>query len=330
MLDKFSERIAQPPFDFLANVNSIAVGVSGGPDSMALLKLLSDWSKKNNSPKIHAITVDHKLRPEAAGEAKKVSNIAKGWSNVCHEILTWGGATPDSAIQEAARDMRYSLIGAYCQKHNISHLFLAHHADDQIETFLFRLAKGSGLDGLSAIKPVQKRGELTLCRPLLEFSKEDLVGYCEDRKIPFIHDPSNDKDDFARIRLRKMIGGLENEGLSFKRVHTTIHRLYRAREALDHYAMAAYSEAAVKETDRIEFYYDRLASQPFEIVFRTVQIAMDHLVENDGYGVRTERLENLVSDFLSRDNFRKRTLGGVVFLISKDSKRFILEKEHNK
>lgn len=330
MLDKFSKQMACAPFDFLENVNAIAVGVSGGADSMALLKLLSEWSDQNNGPDIHAITVDHKLRPEAAEEAKKVSIIVKNWPKVRHEVLTWDGEKPESAIQEEARAMRYSLMSDYCQQHNISHLFLAHHGDDQIETFLFRLAKGSGLDGLSAIKPIQDRGDLKLCRPLLDYSKNELIEYCEQMPIAFIHDPSNDKDDFARIRLRKLIAGLEGEGLSFKRVSNTISRLQRAREALEIISMQSFeTNALIKNTDRIEFNFNALTREPFEVIFRVMQMAIDQIVPNHGYGVRTERLENLVSDLISDEQFRKRTLGGVVFSISKDSTLFILEKEHN-
>lgn len=330
MLDKFSKQMACAPFDFLKNVNAIAVGVSGGPDSLALLKLLSDWSDQNNGPDIHAITVDHGLRPEAADEAASVKKAVQDWPKVKHQILTWDGEKPDSAIQEEARAMRYSLMSDYCSKHSISHLFLAHHADDQIETFLFRLAKGSGLDGLSAIKAVQDRADLKLCRPLLDHSKEELMEYCRQVSIPFIHDPSNDKDDFARIRLRKLVAGLEGEGLSFKRVNTTIDRLQRAREALELLSSKSFDNSvSTINTDRIEFNFDTLIREPFEIVFRVLQKGMNHIAPNDGYGVRTERLENLVSDLVSDEKFRKRTLGGVVFSLSKDSKSFILEKEHN-
>lgn len=329
MFDKFTEIMNAPPFDKMGGVSYLAVAVSGGPDSMALARLLCDWSAKIDGPDIHIITVDHGLRAEAAQEAENVARITKDWPKARHVTLVWEGQKPQARIQEEARKARYSLIEQYCSYHSIQHLFLAHHGDDQVETFLFRLSKGSGLDGLCGMKPVQERGSLLLCRPLLNEHKDDLISFCEDKKIEFMDDPSNDKDEFSRVRLRKMIAALEEEGLSIKRISKTAERLERARQSLAHQAVEISAKTnTIKETNRIVFNFIMLKMQGVEIVLRVIKMAIDDLIENDGYGPRTEKLEDLVEDLLSQNSFRKRSLGGVIFEVSKDGRELILQKEN--
>lgn len=329
MIKQFIDIMSAPPFDPLGGVSDFAVAVSGGPDSMALAKLLSDWSAHCHGPNIHCLTVDHGLRPEAAEEAEQVKQAVSSWPKVSHTTLVWEGEKPSARIQEEARAERYRLMEEYCGEHGIGHLFLAHHGDDQIETFMFRLAKGSGLDGLCGMKPIQQRGAIYLCRPFLQIFKDDLVSFCECENIPYITDPSNQKDDFARVRIRKLVSELEEEGLSFKRLTTTMSRLDRARESLDNLADKLYKTAGADlKSGRIVFDCKALSNLDFELLLRVVKKAMDELAPCEGYGPRTEKLESLVSDFMNEKPFRKRTLGGVVFEISKDGSQVILEKEN--
>lgn len=329
MIDKFSGIMAAPPFDGGGHSKVLAVAVSGGPDSMALAHLLCQWSEKTGGPDIHILSVDHGLRKASAQEVRQVQGIVSGWPKARHSILIWDGEKPDARIQEEARSARYGLFEEYCLKHSIHQLYLAHHGDDQIETFLFRLSKGSGLDGLCAMRPVQNRGSLTLCRPLLEFAKNDLVQYCRSEAIPFVEDPSNQKDEFARARLRKIVAALEEEGLSFKRLSTTTQRLERARICLENMAHDVYKNAILnKETDCIVFNYNLLVNHDFEPVFRAMKTALDELVQNQSYGPRTEKLEALVDDLMNQRPFRKRSLGGVIFQISDDRQQLFLQREN--
>lgn len=326
MIKQFLDIMNAPPFDQLGGVSDLAVAVSGGPDSMALAHMLCSWAKEKDGMVIHIITVDHGLRPESAKEAQMVADAVKDWPKAKHVTLVWEGEKPEARIQEEAREARYRLIKGYCNEHAIQNLLLAHHGDDQVETFLFRLSKGSGLDGLCGMRAIQPRGNLTLYRPLLSFSKQELVTYCQQNAIYYVEDPSNNKDEFARIRLRKMISALEEEGLSFKRLDKTTQRLERARQSLDKIADSIYLKSNIK-TSRIEFDFECVVSCDEEIVLRVFKKALDHLVPTDGYGPRTEKLESLVCDFMSETTFRKRTLGGVIFEISKDGTHLILEKE---
>lgn len=294
----------------------IAVAVSGGPDSMALCALLREWNAQRSEPvEIHALTVDHRLRPEAADEASMVHQALAGWPHFRHVILVWEHEDqPSSRLQEMARSARYGLMADYCKANDINFLYVAHHAGDQAETVLFRLAKGSGIDGLGAMRPLQQRGELTLCRPLLDISKNDLIGFCEDSSIPFVHDPSNTKAQYARIRLRQSMSVLGAEGLTEKRLGVMVRRMQRASEALCFYADSAYEiSLLIKNTDRIEFNINMLLNYPEEIIFRVVRRAMQELLPREDYGARTDRIENLVGELISDTPFKARTLGGMKF-----------------
>jgi len=183
------------------DVPAIAVGVSGGADSMAFLSLLQEWCAAHGKI-LHALSVNHGLREAAKDECAMVEHYCQQYDHVQHQTLQWDDPS-NVRVQEEARRARYDLMGGYCQEKGISHLFLAHHADDQAETVLFRLAKGSGLDGLAGIRNQQGMNGVTLCRPLLDVAKEDLIEFCEVQDIPYIDDPSNDADSFARVRLRQ-------------------------------------------------------------------------------------------------------------------------------
>ena len=173
----------------------ICLAVSGGPDSLALLLLAHQVA----SGRIVAVTVDHGLRDEAAGEALFVASLCKRL-NVQHAILE-----PDAPItgnlQSSARAARYALLEKFADKQDCSWIATAHHEDDQVETFLMRLARGSGVDGLAAIRAVNGR----IIRPLLEYSKQQLEHICASAGITPIRDPSNDDESFDRVRMRRWL-----------------------------------------------------------------------------------------------------------------------------
>ena len=307
----------------------IAVGVSGGADSMALCYALSDFFGETGNT-LHALSVDHGLRPEAAQEARQVAKALDVLPNVQHQILTWHhDEKPTARVQESARNARYDLMGDYMRDHNLSHLFLGHHMDDQAETFLFRLAKGSGLDGLGGMPHIGARDDIYLCRPFLDMQKSEIIQFCEGHNIDFINDPSNDSDDYARVRLRKSMDVLSVEGLTPKRLSMTAKRLLRVREAVDHIVEKEYKNVLLKKNNsRIVFNFGVLSENPFEIVLRVILKAMAELSPDRDYGVRLERAENLCEDLMKPKSFRKRTLGGVVFECNKDQATLELSREH--
>jgi tRNA(Ile)-lysidine synthase len=176
----------------------LGLAVSGGPDSLALLLLAHEaWPGT-----IAAATVDHGLRPEAAEEAAHVARICEGLG-VAHVILTPHEPIAGN-IQSAARATRYALLDVWSEAEGLAWVATAHHADDQIETVLMRLMRGSGIDGLSAIRPVNGQ----YVRPLLTMRKQALVDHVRAKGIAAIDDPSNADDGFDRVRLRKALSDL--------------------------------------------------------------------------------------------------------------------------
>lgn len=293
------------------NKTDIAVALSGGPDSMALCHLLSVSS---GGTRVHALTVDHGLRSESGDEARQVAAWVKDWPNVTHHILTWTGAKPETRIMETARVARYDLMAEYCRDHGVSDLYLAHHRDDQAETFLIRLAKGSGLDGLAGMSAKQDRGGLTLHRPLLGVPKADIMAYCAEHGVPYVADPSNEKTDYLRPRLRAARDVLAAEGLTNERLAATAARLARARTALDFYTDQFWREKARVSETRIDVPVASLSEQPLDIAVRVMLRALSHFRPAADYAPRLERVEALVADILS-GAFRGATLGGCRFAL---------------
>jgi tRNA(Ile)-lysidine synthase len=298
---------------------------------MALCWLMSRLAARTGSiPEIHAITVDHGLRPEAEDEAAQVGAWMREWPHVTHEVLKRGkGDANMFRIMERARDDRYMLLAAYCEARNIHHLFAAHHQDDQAETFLFRLAKGSGIDGLAGMKPVQDYyGRLKIVRPFLFVPKARLVATCEREHIPFVHDPTNDDARFARTRLRRATAILEKEGLSARRLAVTAKRILRARTALEHYAQKAFGATLKEQAEDggsgsgFVFDFSALRAETGETRLRVLAMAMEKIHDSDddnGHGPRMEKLESLAERIFHDEGFNGATLGGCQFTL--DHKR---------
>jgi tRNA(Ile)-lysidine synthase len=195
--------------------------------------LAARWlTLKGRAPaSITVLTVDHRLRPEAAEEAAFVATRAAGLG-FAHATLTWAGQKPKTGIQAAAREARYGLMTAYAREHRIACLVTAHTEDDQAETFLMRLRRGSGLDGLAAMAAVSERGGVTIVRPLLGLSKARLAAYLRSLGVPFASDPSNSNATFERVRVRHAMKALAAAGIARPALALSASRLGRSREAL--------------------------------------------------------------------------------------------------
>lgn len=205
----------------------LAVGVSGGADSLALVLMLSDELKVYGK-KIIALTVDHHLRPTSTAEAQYVAEIMQKF-NIEHHILEWLGTKPQANVESQAREVRYDLLQKWCATHQVKCLFMAHHSQDQAETFLLRLQRGSGLDGLCAMREVSEWNGLTILRPLLSWSPQKLRAYLRARNIEWITDESNFDPKFGRNKLRLFLPQLAKEtGISIARICQTAAHLQSA------------------------------------------------------------------------------------------------------
>lgn len=224
--DRFAGRMGQllgPDFP-----SEIAVAVSGGGDSMALLHLAAGWARPMGI-KLRIVTVDHGLRAESTAEAALVADEAAGLGQN-HTILRWHGWDGTGNLQDAARQARLDLIGSWPERP--AHVLMAHTQDDQAETLLMRLARGSGVEGLSAMaerREIPGPPPWEVLRPLLDEARADLRHYLTTLRIPFVDDPSNEDPKFERVRIRRLIG---QEGLSTETLAATARRMARAREAL--------------------------------------------------------------------------------------------------
>lgn len=296
----------------------IAVAVSGGGDSMALTILLDAWGRESGVGVV-ALTVDHALRAESADEARAVGKILKH-RGIEHHILTWDGPKPKTGIQEKARAARYDLMTRYCTHHNIRYLFLAHHAHDQLETILFRLAKGSGVDGLAGMRAIQSHESgVTLVRPLLGVGHPDLLATCTARTLDWIEDPTNENKRYARVRIRGAYEVLEAEGLDIHRIGVLATRLDRVSTALAQLTEKEYKNVFFyKDTERIEIKYNEFLDLPEEIRVRVLVKVISELQPLASKKVRMEEVERMAARFRTSIPFKGATLGGCIFRKKKE------------
>lgn len=181
----------------------LAVAVSGGADSMALVLLADRWAREQGGDVI-ALTVDHGLRSASASEAAQV----RDWLSrraIRHRILRWEGQKPTSGIQAAARKVRYELMTNWCQLNNVLHLLVAHHGDDQAETILLRKEKGSGPYGLSGMAPGRALNGVRLLRPFLLRRRREIESTLKAWRQPWLDDPSNTDARYSRTAARRKL-----------------------------------------------------------------------------------------------------------------------------
>jgi tRNA(Ile)-lysidine synthase len=328
----FADLIDQP---------ALMLAVSGGPDSTALMWLAARWRKRRRrGPKLFAVTVDHGLRPAARREAAAVKRLA-GRLGIPHRTLRWTGAKPTTALQETARVARYRLIAAAADRAHASCVLTAHTLDDQAETILFRMARGSGLTGLAGMARMRplvmpdaqpsaghRRGKpepgasVFLVRPLLDVAKARLVATLRAANIPCADDPSNRDPRFTRTRLRALAPALAAEGLDARRFALLGRRVRRAEAAIEFAvaaAAAALSEAEWSERGPIHLDAEGFAALPAEVALRLLGRAIARV--GDEGPVQLGKLESLAEALAAASTapvrFR-RTLAGAVVTLGHD------------
>lgn len=272
-----SAALAHELFDDLSDVPCLLIAVSGGPDSTALLWLAARWrGRRKTGPKLIAMTVDHGLRPEAAREAKAVKKFAAELG-IEHRTLRWTGDKPKAGIQEAARDARYALLAKAARRAGARHILTAHTLDDQAETVLFRLARGSGIAGLAGMARVVALDDMALVRPLLGLPKTRLLATLRDAGVMFADDPSNRDPRFTRVRLRSVLPALAGEGLDAARFATFARRAARANRAIEMVTAAAAERLIAAEGNRIVIDAEGFATLPEEVALRLLGRTIDQV-----------------------------------------------------
>ena len=305
----------------------IAVAVSGGRDSLALLFLAHDWATAAGG-KATGLTVDHGLRPESAMEARQVARWARR-QGIAHRTLAWRGRKPGVNLQAEARAARYRLLTDWCRGAGVLHLLLAHHREDQAETLLLRLARGSGLDGLAAMAPVVETPDMRLLRPVLDCPRARLGATLEARGQPWLDDPANEDARHARVRLRALMPSLAHEGLTVDRLAATASRLGRARLAVEAATADLLSGGATLDPAGYALLDPAaLKTVPVEVALR----ALGHLLRAVGgseYPARLARLERLHREIAAGDLPGARTLGGcrIVPAGAENSRHLLIVRE---
>jgi tRNA(Ile)-lysidine synthase len=311
-------------FRGLEDLPGLVLAVSGGPDSTALLLLAARWAKRlKRAPKLIAVTVDHGLRPEAAREAAVVKRLARRLG-VPHRTLHWRGRKPRSGLQEAARHARYELLAEIATRARFAHILTAHTLDDQAETVLFRLARGSGLFGLTGMAPAAPlplRGvrEIFLVRPLLHIPKARLVATLAAERIAYAEDPSNRDPRFTRARLRTLMPALAREGLDARGLARLAARLRRAETTIQVAVQAARSALAPQpwpQRGPIAFATAAFAGLPAEVGLRLLGAAVAHT--GDEGPVELAKLESLYEALRQARSRLRRTLAGALITLSSD------------
>lgn len=291
-----------------------AVAVSGGGDSLALMLLLGDWAASVGLAPPVVVTVDHKLRPESAKETKAVSAWARR-AGLAIKILSSPGMLPQADLEAEARALRYRLIGEFARKKKLKAVYVAHTQDDQAETFLLRLARGSGVDGLAAMQPVapypvREMSGLALVRPLLGFTRKALRDHLEASGQTWIEDPMNGDPRFHRVRIRQAWTQLSALGLTPRRVGQAAAHLGRARMALEA-ASGAVLARACRPLREGGVLIDpaALVSAPEELALRALATILMR-VSGNPYRPRFERLTALFAAFVDGSVASGRTLHG--------------------
>ena len=262
-------------FSDLESLPALLLAVSGGPDSTALLWLAARWRDTlDTPPKLIAVTVDHGLRAESTAEAASVGPLARKLK-VAHRVLRWTGKKPTTGLQQAARQARYRLLAEAARKLSASHILTAHTLDDQAETVLIRMSRGSGVTGLGAMTrltalPASGEHPIKLVRPLLDIPKSRLVATLRAAKIPFADDASNRDPRFTRARLRGLMPQLAHEGLDASRLSLLALRLKRADFAIEAAVDRAMAELVVDKSapQSIAFGASGYFQLPAEIALR--------------------------------------------------------------
>jgi len=311
----FSDDEITDLFEPLKPLHSIAVAVSGGPDSMALMLMLVAWRAiiGKNAPELYVLSVDHGLRSESADEVELVARISRQYG-LAHKSFSWEGTKSTGNISSKSREARYDLMCNWCADQQISHLLVAHSLDDQAETVLLRLARGSGVDGLSAMAPSRAWNSTIIYRPLLGVTRHRLVQLLDSVHCPYASDPSNHNPKYNRVLFRQALKILAPLGITSQGLVDTANRQAQAREALDVMTLQAIARSVcVYDAGYCVIDPQQLEPYPYEIKRRLLGRLL-RAVAGHPYVPPHSSLDKLLSWVLAATTSR-RTLGGCVLML---------------
>jgi tRNA(Ile)-lysidine synthase len=290
-----------------------AVAVSGGGDSLALMYLLARWAAAQKSTAPVILIVDHGLRPGSAKEARDVAKRAQSLG-LRATVLRWKMQRESGGLEAAAREARYRLMGAWLKRHKLATLYVAHNQDDQAETFLLRLARGSGLDGLAAMRalgayPHPDYSQLAVARPLLGIGRARLRDYLTAIGEEWLDDPMNEDLRFDRVKLRQLTPALAGAGLTAARIALAASHMASARDLMGGLTALLVDRIGQGASDGILIDQYGLAAAPRELGLRALAALLQR-VSGAPYRPRFASLEVLFDRIVMGDLGGGATLGG--------------------
>ena len=303
--------------------NSFVIGVSGGADSLALTALSKSLQFKKKIKFYYAL-VNHNIRKNSLKEALQVKNLLKK-----HDIelsILSNKKKIKKNIQGSARKIRYDLLIKFCIKKKANVILTAHNLEDQVETFFIRLSRGSGLTGLSAMRPLTNiNGNIKLFRPLLDTKKKLLVKISNLVFGRFFEDPSNKNIKFLRTKIRNLKKPLKKSGINYDQIIRSIKNLASSKAILDEYFHSLFKQTINRSGDTIRISLKKFKFFETEVKMKLINESIKKLKKNY-YDARSKKVFNLLQNIES-DNFKKATLSGCIFFIKNDNLCLKLEKK---
>ena len=288
---------------------TIAVALSGGSDSLAITIALHELNYN-----VFAILVNHNLRIEAKNEIQQtIKTIGK--YNIKYIVQEWDGKVKNN-LENEARQARYKLLLDVCKEHNVKYLCLGHHMDDQIETFLLNLARGSGLDGLCCMPKTMILENIHIIRPMLNLTKQDCVNYLTSKHLTWCEDDSNKDIQYKRNHIRYLLGEIEDKVLLTKRINTTITILQEVRETMDVLInqtannIASYKYNENNNIQSVTFSKDILLNLTLYLQ-KSLLTKFIMQISCKTYKPRLYQIENIISDIRNHEHF-KRTIASCI------------------
>ena len=305
------------------NKKKYVVAVSGGPDSLGLVALTKAYAYQKKI-KFYYVLVDHSIRKNSHREAIQVKKLLKKYK-INLKIFT-NKKEITKNIQAEARNARYEILFNHCKKIKVNALLTAHNMEDQVETFLIRLSRGSGIKGLSAMKSVNKiNSKLSLCRPLLDIKKDSLIKISKNIFGRYFKDPSNNNKKYLRTKIRNLKDPLLKSGISYDQIMRSINNLASSKETLDKYIEGISKNLIKKSRNEILIDLRKFHNLNLEIKLKIINESIKKLKKNY-YDPRSRKVINLIKNIESRKD-HKATLGGCIFLVKKDQLRLKREKQ---
>jgi tRNA(Ile)-lysidine synthase len=307
--------------DTFVKKKTFLVAVSGGPDSLALSALSHTYLTEKKT-KVFFVLVDHGIRANSSKEAQNLKNLLK--KKKINLIILKNKKNINKNIQSHAREIRYQLLLNFCKEYKIKFIMTGHHRDDQIETFLIRLSRGSGVQGLSSMSKVTSLSKTTkLFRPLLDEKKEDLILLAKYYFGKIFEDSSNTNQKYLRTKIRNLIKLFEKSGIKPERIINSINNLASTRDTLNFHIQRIEKKCVIKKNNITSINLNFFLLENTEIQLKIFSNCI-RKVSKTYYPPRAKKVLNLLERVQYNDKL-KATLGGCVIIRHK--KNLIISKE---